>query len=59
MPDKSLDPQVIIPYSTLCELLQASTELKKLRIDVKRLSDQQASLRGQFLQLMEVFRDLQ
>lgn len=59
MPDKSFDPQVIIPYSTLCELLQASVELKKIRIDVKRLSDQQAALRGQFLELMEKFRELQ
>lgn len=58
MPDNSLDPQVIIPYSTLCELLQASVELKKMRIEVKRLTDQQAALRLQFLEVLEKMDDL-
>ena len=59
MPENPLDPQVIIPYSTLCELLQASVELKKMRIEVKRLTDQQSALRLQFVELMERFREIQ
>ena len=58
MPETPFDPQVIIPYSVLCDLLQASTELKQLRIEVKRLSNQQAALRGQFLEMQDVLRDL-
>lgn len=58
MPDKQLDPQVIIPYSQLCDLLQASVELKKMRIEVKRLTDQQAALKGMFLELMERFKEM-
>lgn len=59
MPENPFDPQVIIPYSTLCELLQASVELKKMRIEVKRLTDQQSALRLQFVELMERFREIQ
>lgn len=58
MPEQKFDPQVLIPYSQLCELLQASVELKKLRMEVKRLSDQQAALRGMFYELMERFKEL-
>lgn len=58
MPEKSFDPQVIIPYSTLCDLLQASVELKQLRIEVKRLKDQQSALRLQFLEVLEQFKDM-
>ena len=58
MPEKSFDPQVIIPYSTLCDLLQASVELKQLRIEVKRLKDQQSALRLQFCEMLEKLRDM-
>lgn len=58
MTEKSFDPQVIIPYSTLCDLLQASVELKQLRIEVKRLKDQQSALRLQFLEVLEQFKDM-
>lgn len=57
--NQSFDPQVIIPYSQLCDLLQASVELKKMRMEVKRLTDQQAALKGMFLQLMDRFRELE
>lgn len=56
--NNSFDPQIIIPYSQLCDLLQASVELKKMRMEVKRLSDQHAALKGQFLELMERYRYL-
>ena len=59
MPEKSFDPQVIIPpYSTLCDLLQSSVELKQLRIEVKRLKDQQSALRLQFCEMLEKLRDM-
>lgn len=58
MPETPLEPQVIIPYSTLCDLLQASVELKQLRIEVKRLKDQQSALRLQFLEVLEQFKDM-
>lgn len=59
MPENPFEPQVIIPYSTLCELLQASLELKKMRMEVKRVTDQQARLKGQFLELMDKLRELE
>lgn len=57
MPDFE-DFGVIIPYSRLCDLLQASAELKALRKDVKRLAEQQTALRGQFMEMMELLREL-
>ena len=58
MPETPFEPQVIIPYSTLCELLESSVELKKLRIEVKRLQNQQSALRLQFLEMMEQLKDM-
>lgn len=58
MPENPIDPQVIIPYSTLCELLQVSVELKKMRMEVKRLSDQHIMMKGQLLEVMETIREL-
>lgn len=58
MPENPIDPQVIIPYSTLCELLQVSVELKKIRMEVKRLSDQHVMMKGQLLEVMETIREL-
>lgn len=52
------DIQVLIPYKTLCELLNASDEVKELRKDIKRLNKQHEALRSQFLELMEAFGDL-
>ena len=39
------EPQVIIPYKTLCELLEAGKEVKQLRAEVKRLSQQVGAMR--------------
>lgn len=58
MPETPIEPQVIIPYSTLCELLESSVELKKLRIEVKRLQNQQSALRLQFIEMMEKMKDM-
>lgn len=51
------DIQVIIPYKQLEDLLQASVELKSLRVEVKRLTAQQAALRYQFIELMEKLKE--
>ena len=47
------DIQVILSYKQLEELLEAAKEVRQLRIEVKRLRDQQSSLRYQFIELME------
>ena len=39
------EPQVIIPYSRLCELLQAGEEAQKLRKEVKQLRREVDALR--------------
>lgn len=39
------DPQVIIPYSRLCELLQAGEEAQQLRTEVKQLRREVDALR--------------
>lgn len=39
------EPQVIIPYKQLCELLQAGEEVKLLRSEVKKLSKQIDAMR--------------
>lgn len=46
------DIQVLIPYKQLEDLLQAGTELKALRADVKRLREQQGRLRGMVFEIM-------
>lgn len=55
---KQPDFQVLIPYKTLCDLLEASKEVIKLRSDVHRLTVQQDRLRSQFIELMDAFGDL-
>ena len=51
--------QVILPYKQLEALLEAGAELKKLRVDMKRLQDQQKALWSQFTTLMEKYRELE
>lgn len=46
------DIQVIIPYRQLEDLLQAGTELKALRAEVKRLKEQNARVRGMLYEIM-------
>lgn len=45
MANPAPEAQVIIPYKTLCELLQAGEEVKQLRTEVKKLSTQVGALR--------------
>lgn len=45
MANPAPEPQVIIPYKTLCELLEAGQEVKQLRAEVKRLSQQVGAMR--------------
>jgi len=56
---KKNDFQVILPYSKLCELLNSVEEVTQLRQEVLRLSNQQAMLRFQFMELAERFRELE
>lgn len=53
------EPMVLIPYKQLEELLKAAGEISQLRHEVKRLEAQHAALKGQFLELMELFRELE
>ena len=52
------DIQVVISYKQLESLLQAAAEVRQLRLDVRRLSEQQSALRLQFIELMELYQDL-
>lgn len=53
MSPQEIPVQVIIPYQTLEELLQAGIELKSLRADVKRLREQNSAMRYMLLEIME------
>lgn len=55
---KPLDPQVIIPYSQLVELLEASQRIKEYKSEVKRLNDQVLALRIMQSECMEQIREL-
>ena len=59
MPESFNEPQVIIPYSTLCELLEASMELKRIRIDMKRFRDELSRVRYQQIEIMEKIAELE
>ncbi len=50
--------QVLIPYKQLEALLEANAELKKLRVDMKRIQDQQNALWSRFAELMEAFGEM-
>ena len=56
----SKDPgiQVLIPYKDLENLLKSTSELKQLRLDLKRVQDQQSALWNRFSELMEVFSEI-
>lgn len=56
---KSSEPMVLLPYSQLEELLKAPGEMKQMHQKMSRLEAQYAALKGQFLELMECFRELQ
>ena len=59
MAKQPIDPQVIIPYSQLCDLLKASEKVDELTKKVDKLQAQQTALRGQFIELMEKMRELE
>lgn len=59
MAKQPFDPQVIIPYSQLCDLLNASEKVTQLTKEVEKLKAQQNALRGQFFQLLEKMRELE
>ena len=42
---KAPDYPVLIPYSELCELLDASRQIKEYKSEVKKLTDQVVALR--------------
>jgi hypothetical protein len=50
--------QVLIPYKDLENLLKSTSELKQLRLDLKRVQDQQSALWSRFTELMEVFSEI-
>lgn len=52
------DPQVLIPYSQLVELLEASDRLGSIESDVQRILKMQDAMRSQMSELMIAFGDL-
>ena len=52
------EPMVLLPYSQLMELLDASRMIQQLTKDIRRLEQQQTALRGQFFELIERMREL-
>ncbi len=53
-----LDPQVLIPYSQLVDLLEASDRLETIESDMKRILVMQQQLRTQMTEVMIAFGDL-
>ena len=52
------DPQVLIPYSQLVDLLEASDRLGSIESDVQRILKMQDAMRSQMSELMIDFGDL-
>lgn len=52
------DPQVLIPYSQLVDLLEASDRLGTIELDMKRILVMQEQLRSQLTEVMIAFGDL-
>ena len=53
-----VDPQGLIPYSQLVDLLEASERLGGIEQDMKRILKMQDALRSQMAELMIAFGDL-
>ena len=53
------EPMILLPYSELMELLEASKKVIQLTKDMKRLQEQQSALRYQFIELMERLREFE
>lgn len=58
MPFKPEELSVIIPYTQLMGLLNASQRVEELNQKMERVLTQQEALRGQFMELMDAFRQL-
>ena len=56
---KQPDYPVMIPYSELCELLDASRQVKEYKTQVKSLESQVVALRVIQQQCLEKIRDLE
>lgn len=54
-PDEQL--QVLIPYKTLCQLLDAPQQVVELRDELKSTNRQLAALRGQLLEVIDKMRN--
>ena len=52
------DLQVVLPYRDVVALLEASRKVDGLQAQIVALRTEQAALRGQFLDVMERFREL-
>lgn len=52
------DPQVLIPYSQLVDLLEAADRLETIEDDVRYIRNARDALRSQFTEMMIAFGDL-
>lgn len=59
MPKQQPDYPVLIPYSQLCDLLEASQQVKEFRAEVKRCYDQVLAMRIIQQECMEKIRELE
>lgn len=59
MPKQPPDYPVLIPYSQLCELLEASQQIKELQKEIKQYKGEVLALRIIQQQCMEKIRELQ
>ena len=58
-PKEQDDFQVLVPLRKLLALLETAGKADGLADEVARLQDQQSALRGQFLELLEKFKELE
>ena len=59
LPKGQEDFQVIVSLKKLLELMESAERADELTDKVESLDRQQTALRGQFLELMEKFKELQ
>ena len=50
------EPQVLIPYKTLCQLLDAPKQVEDLRRELRSTNRQLGALRGQLFEVIEKLR---
>lgn len=50
------EPQVLIPYKTLCQLLDAPKQVEELRRELRSTNRQLGALRGQLFEVIEKLR---